>query len=98
VAGRSWNSQHAGRDSALGQADSDLRVHRRVPWLLNYAARLVGDDGVAAVQDLERAELSELSGEGIEAGMRPGQAQTDELGGCYAGGFESTAGLRETQA
>ena len=53
---------HPRLEAAAGQTDGDLRRRRGVGRVLQYAALVVLDDGVAAVEHAQRAELVHLGG------------------------------------
>jgi hypothetical protein len=96
-AGKMWKNaaallalQHAGGDFALRQADIDASSPPERPRPVSRCAVLVGDDRVAALQDLERAELGEMSDQRIQRPVRPRQAQMNQLGG----GVSAVSSLR----
>lgn len=56
------------------------------------------EDGVAAVKDDERAELLELGGVDLEAGLLEGEASLDAVGDALLGAIEAAADLGEAES
>ena len=65
IPGARSSAQHAGRDFALRDPDIHPGIRRSVGGLLDDDALLVGNDRVAAFQNLQRAELGEVRNQRI---------------------------------
>ena len=77
--------------AALGEADVDSGGGRGGGGRLDDGAGLVGDDGVAAIQDEEGAELGELGGESLDGAAAAGELPAQRLRGGGMGLVEAAA-------
>src|ERR1700733_11591945 len=80
--------QHPRRDFALRQPDIDLRFRGSVARLLDDHAVLVGNDGITALQDFERAELGKMSDQWIQTSVCTRQAKVNQLSGGRVRGLQ----------
>src|ERR1022692_2254976 len=84
--------------TALGEAHLDGGGGRGGGAVLDDGAGWVGDDGVAAIQDEEGAELGELGGELRDGAAAAGELPAQGLGGGGVGLVEAAAVGRESGA
>src|SRR5258707_1327592 len=78
-----FGTRHAGAQASLREADLHLAADRRFRAARDDGAGLVGDDGIAAIQDEQRAQLREFAVQSLPAALAARQLQTDSL--CRAG-------------
>ena len=86
---RSAGFGYGGAQAAGAEPDSDGGFDRGVAVGFDDGAGFIGNDGVPAFEDLQRAELGEMCQQRVEGAAAAGQAQTDTMPDRGLGGFDT---------